>query len=371
MAIIKSDVIIIGGGIVGCSIAYELIKRRFSVVLLEKSSVGDEASGRNGGGVRQQNRHKAELPLAKAAVKLWTELEEELDCDLEYRQTGNLKLVRSTEEYRLYRKNVEVENKMGIKVEFLSPEETRSLLPFLSKDIELLGATYCSTDGSANPLLVTKAIARAAKRLGVQIREYEALKALKVKNERITSAITEENEYQALVFVISAGPWARSICKQIDLDIPLTIKKAQILMTEPLPPLIREFISADVGYMRQTLNGGFLLGIPSMPYAHFDNIITLKAFSEAAKGYLNLFPFFKHVKIIRGWAGLTAWTPDQLPIIDKAPDIAGLYLTTGFSGHGFCLGPIIGKLITQWIVDGSPSLDLSPFLWTRFKRSST
>ena len=368
MEIKEADVVIIGGGINGCSMAYELAKRGRSVIVLERGRVGEEASGRNGGGVRQQNRHPAELPLAMEAIKIWATMKEELEWDVEYRRGGNLRLVTSQGEYETFHTKPEWERKMGLDVEFLTPEETRAVAPAISKDVELLGATYCPTDGTANPLLVTKAIARAAHRLEVPIREHEPVERLKVEGGRVVVASTNRGEYRAPVFINAAGAWARAMCNKIGLDFPVQIKKAQLLVTEPLPPLIKEFISFDVGYVRQALNGGVHLGTRSLPVENFDKSTTFQAFNEAGGRIPQIFPILKEVNIIRSWGGITHWTPDEIPIIDRAPNLDGFFLIAGLSGHGFCLGPIIGKLMAEWIVDGKSSMDLHAFRWTRFEK---
>ena len=152
MGVKTSDVIIMGGGIMGCSMAYQIAQKGLKVILLERGRVGEEASGRNGGGIRQQNRHHSELPLAMEAVKLWASMKEELDRDVGYRVNGNLQLVTSEAEHKTFRKIPIWEKEMGLEVEFISADEVRCLVPTLSKDVELLGATYCPTDGTANPM---------------------------------------------------------------------------------------------------------------------------------------------------------------------------------------------------------------------------
>ena len=362
----EANAVVVGGGITGCSIAYELAKRSQSVVLLEKNAVGQEASGRNAGSVRQQIRNPAELPLAMAAVAIWKNLESELDWDLEYRQNGHLRLIETEEELDRARKGLEREQQAGLEVQFLDPAETRSFVPALSRDLNIFGATYCPSDGTANPLVVTKAIARAAIRSGVQINEYTPLKELKVESGRVVAAIAGETEYRAGVFINAAGPWARSLCNQVGLDFPVDIKKTQILVTEAFPPLIKGHISFDTGYVNQTPSGGIVIGIRSIPTQNFDKSTTLQAFFTAGKHFPPVVPLLKRVKIVRSWAGITHWTPDAIPVIDKAPGLDGLFLAAGFSGHGFCLGPIVGKLMAEWIVDGKPSIDLKSFSWNRF-----
>ncbi len=367
----EADVVIIGGGITGCSVAWELAKRRQKVIVLEKGHLASEGSGRNGGGVRQQNRDPAELPLAMGARRIWETMRAELGRDVEYRQNGNLRLIRNEEEASQFQEILNQEVEMGLEVEMLTTKETRSLVPALSSTISLLEGKYCSTDGSANPLLVTRAIARAAARLGAEFHEHEPLKGFSVENSKILAAKSSKTEYRAAVFVLAAGAHSRNICQSIGLDFPVEIKRAQILVSEPLPPLIAPFISADVGYMRQALNGGIHFGVRSTPVENFDKSTSLMAFQEVGSGYLNLFPVLEKAHIIRSWAGLTDWTPDAKPIIDRAPQLEGFFLASGFSGHGFCLGPMVGRLLTEWIVDGAPSLDLTAFRWSRFQPEAT
>jgi sarcosine oxidase subunit beta len=367
MKVVKSDVIIIGGGIIGCAIGYEMAKRNRSVIVFEKGTVGGEASGRNPGGVRQSNRNPAELPLAIESIKIWSNLKKELEYDVEYQQIGHIRLLISKQEYNIALENVEWAKKFGLDMCILTPEETRNRIPFLSKDVSLLGATYCQSDGVANPLLVTRAFAKAACKLGVQIKENEELEKLIIDSGRIVSAITNHAQFRAEVFINAAGAGARNICNQIGLDFPITIKRNHLLVTEPLPHFVNEFISGDFGYMRQALTGGILLGIYGFPSDHYNNSTLFQAFLEAAKRHLQFFPFLKKVNIIRSWAGTTNWTPDEIPIIDRSPTFDNFFLASGFSGHGYCLGPIIGRLMTEWILDGKTSLDLSSFKWMRFE----
>jgi sarcosine oxidase subunit beta len=364
----EADVLVIGGGIMGCSTAYELTKRGSSVILVEKGFIGGEASGRNGGGVRQQLRDPAELPLAIESVKIWKAMEEELQWDLEYHQGGNLHILSNPNTYDTLVKQLEYSQSKGLDVRLLSPEETREQVPVLRKDLEILGSTYCPTDGCANPLLVAKAIARAAKTKGVIFKENEPLEQLVVKSGRVVAAVTGRCEYRATFFVNTAGAWAKPICNQVGLDYPVEIKRSQLMVTEPLPPVFTEFISADAcsAYFRQALNGGIHIGIPSVPVENYNKLSTYDAFKIAGESASLLFPFLDKINVVHAWAGLTNWTPDAVCIIDKAPGLEGLFLAAGHSGHGFCLGPITGRMLSEWIVDGEPSIDLTGVRWTRF-----
>lgn len=362
----EADVIVIGAGIAGSSIALRLAEKGQRVILLEKGRVGTEASGRNGGGVRQQNRHPSELPLAMEAIKIWGNMQDELDCDVGYRRCGNLQMTMSPEEDIFYRQIYKREKSMGLDAEMLSPKEVHTLVPVLAKDVNITGGKYCPTDGTANPLLVVKAICRVARQKGVEIRDHEAVTGLTAKSGRITAAFTDAGEYRGAVFVNAAGPWARKLCNLIGLDFPSMVHRDQILITEIIPHYIGQFISYDTMYLRQALEGNVHLWGGHHPIGDFDKRISYGAFPYAAERVGTVFPQLGKIKVIRGFAGLTNWTPDEIAILDRAPNIENLFLAAGFSGHGFCLGPIVGRLISEWIVNGEPSLDLSGLRWTRF-----
>lgn len=363
----NADTIIIGGGIAGSSIALRLAEKGQKVILMERGRVGEEASGRNGGGVRQQDREPAELPLAMEAIKIWANMQDELDCDVGYRRGGNLMVARSEKQLETLTSVLKREQAFGLGVEMLSPEDTRRLTPTIPAELEILGGKHCPTDGTANPLLVVKAICRAARRKGVRIMEFEPVRRLKAEAGRVTAAVTDSGEYQASNFVNAAGPWARGLCNTIGLDFPIILEKARLLVTEALPPMVDQFVIIDKLYYRQSLEGNIHIG-PLAPYVmnNFDKSALLDDFIEVGQWTADLLPFLRKTHIIRAFAGVIHYTPDAVAIVDKAPGFENLFVTAGFSGHGFCLGPIVGKLIAEWIVDGQSSMDLNALRWTRF-----
>jgi len=365
-----ADVIVIGGGIAGTSIALRLAEKGRKVILLEKGRVGEEASGTNGGGVRQQDRHPAELPLAMAAIKFWEGMKDELGCDVGYRQRGNIMIARSESQLESLIHIKDRELAMGLHVEMLSPEETLSITPSLAGNIEIFGSKYCPSDGTANPLLVVKAISRMARSIGVRIVEHEPVRKLMRLDDKVTAAVTDNGVYRSPVFVLAAGPWARGLCNTIGFDLPITVRKSRLLITEPLPHAVDQFVILDKLYYRQTLEGNIHIG-GHLPHRaeDFDKSVLFKDFVEVFQWLPQNLPFFRNVNIIRACAGLTQFTADTIAILDKAPGLENLFLAVGFSGHGFCLGPIVGKLIAEWIVDGRSSMDLSKLGWNRFNVS--
>lgn len=363
---VDCDVLVIGGGITGCFIALRLGQKGLKVCLADKGSLFREASGRSGGGVRQQFRNKAELPMAMESVRLWQGLSEELGEDIEYFQGGSLRLHRTRQLHEEDTARVERERGLGLEVHLLTPQQVRGRLPVLSGNIELWGGTFCPSDGTANPLLLGRALAHALLRAGVEVYGHEEIQDLDTAAGRLSGVRGSRHHFRCDVAVNAAGPWARGLLQTMGLEFPVTFRKSQILVTEPLSPVIREFVSFDKGYLRQAKDGNLHLGVRGVPIVELETSQTLSSFEDVGRDFPEAFPFLANLQIIRGFAGITTWTADGIPILDKVPGIAGLWVASGFSGHGFCLGPVVGELFGDWITNGRPSLDLSAFAWSRF-----
>lgn len=243
-------------------------------------------------------------------------------------------------------------------------------MPVLSDSIEIFGGTYCPSDGSANPLLVTKALAEKVRKLGVDMREQESVIGVKEKNGKGPSCTinvkTTKGSYESPMVINSAGVGSGKICKMLGFDLPFEVKRSQILVTKAIPPIIKPFVSHPGGYMRQVLNGNLHLGVNSQPVSGYDIRTDISAFGDTTRRYMALFPFMEHLPVIRSWAGLTYWTPDAYPVVGQAPGLENFYLAAGFSGHGFCLGPGVARVLSQVIAGEKPDVDLGCFSWSRF-----
>jgi len=363
---LKADTVVAGAGIMGVFTALYLARKGQSVILLDKGPIFRAATGRTGGGVRQQYRQPVETPLSMEAVKIWADLREDLDSDIEYRQAGNLKLLRNEEETAEAKNRVKRENAQGLEVFWWEEKDVRDYLPVLNPNLPIQGATFCPSDGTANALLLAGAMRRALRETGVQLRTHEPAKRILISDGHVIGIETDRNRYLADTVVNTAGAWAQELIKTAGLDIPLIYRKSQIIVTEPVPPVLPCFISFEHGYCRQAVNGNLHLGVRGYPVQDKNTDISSQAFTDIGEGYTQYFPFLRQTLLIRGFAGITTWSPDHIPIIDQAPGYDNLFIAAGFSGHGFCLGPIVGKLLSEWIVDGGTSMDLSAFSWSRF-----
>ncbi len=367
---IGAEVVVIGGGIVGCASAYYLAQRGIKVVLLEKATIGGEASGRNGGGVRQQCRDRRERPFAMASVKLWEGLQAELGFDIEYVQGGNIRMATNEARMESLRRESVEELEDGLQVELWDRDALRRRAPYLGE--VFIGAKYCATDGTANPILATKAFGWAAQRLGATILTRTEAVSIGIEGARVTSVTGRNQDGEIIVeapwVINAAGPWSAALSRAIGVEIPVEPARSVIAITQRVSPLFRGFISShDLGvYARQAREGQVHVGGTNMPAHTFDQRVPADVLEHLARGAVQMIPALRGVNFLRSWAGTLEMTPDKVPILGPVDSVRGYILATGFSGHGFCLGPIAGKLISELIVDGAPSLSLHEFRLARF-----
>ena len=372
MMIKKADIVIIGGGIQGCSIAYNLAKKGAKdIVILEKNTCANGSSGRCGAGIRQQFGTKMNCILARESMKTFETLTEELDYDIELNQAGYLMLAYTEKEMIQFKKNVELEQSLGIDAKVVTPKEAGEIVPYLNQE-GILGGTFCPTDGNVNPLFTTFAYAEAAQRLGVRYYPYTEATEIEIEKGRILSVTTDKGKIITATVINAAGGYSGPVGKMAGVDIPVYSQRHQILITEHVDSLWKPMLMSfsENFYFQQLPDGGILggYGDPKNEVIGGNIDSTWQFARTMAKKMVKLVPVLKDVRMVRQWAGLYNMSPDAQPILGEHPKLKGFYLSVGFSGHGFMLAPVTGKLIAELILDGETYIPIDRLDLGRFER---
>ncbi len=366
----RAECVIIGGGVVGTAIAYYLAKRGMTdTVLVEANYLSSGATGRCGGGIRQQWSTEANTRLAIESVREFSKLEDELDADIEFLQGGYLVLAYTEEDEAQFEQNLALQQGLGLDVVKLTPDEIRErVVPQLNTEGVRM-ATYCPSDASANPFLTTHAYANAARRLGVEIELFTTVRNVLTEGGRVTGVETSRGTISAPLVVNVAGSHSVPIARTAGVDLPITPCRRQILVTEPLErffdPMI---ISFSFGiYFRQVRHGAVIggFGDPDEP-AGFNQTSSLEFLTTMASKLSFLMPRLRSVKVVRQWGGLYDLTPDAQPILGETDGVEGFFQASGFSGHGFMIAPKVATLVAQAVAGTEPDLDISHLNARRF-----
>lgn len=368
------EVIVIGGGIIGCAISYYLAKQNVDVICLEASDhFGNGGSSRNGGGVRQSGRDPRELPLVMYGIKnLWPTLSEELGVDCEYHQDGNLRLGKTEKHRQILTGLTERAVKVGLDVKMIDGDQVRQINPYLSDEVTC--ASWCPTDGHANPLTTTLGYYMAARKLGVHFISGEKVKELQIVKGRLRKVLCESGDsFEADTIVLAAGYESRKIAGTIGIDIPMQKAMLEALVTEAQPPMFDQMLGtaeADF-YGHQTKHGSFVFGGSSGLEGYTKDNGTPICYSKTApcicRGIIKYFPDLENAKIVRTWAGWMDRCVDGVPVLGKVGEVAGLVLACGFSGHGFGIAPAAAQQLAQLITTNQTTIDLHALRYDRFK----
>ncbi len=366
-----ADVVIIGGGIVGLSIAYYLaLKKAGTVVLFEKGQVGEGSTSRCAGGIRTQFSTEINIRFSLESLKIFEQFEEEFGVNPEFRRIGYLFLGTSDWEIEAFKKSIRLQMKFGIPVEFLNSDEIGSRWPYLRTD-DVLGGTFCAWDGYAGPNEILSGFAGGAKRAGVKIRERTEVTGISTAKGKIQSVKTKNEEISTPVVVNAGGPYAASIGGMAGVQVPVKPLRRQIFVTAPFHltdhpiPLTIDFHRG--WYFRQE-GDGLLLAGPLDLEPSFNLNTEYEAMAEASENAMYRVPVLEKARIARGWAGLYEISPDHHAILGRVPGVEGFILANGFSGHGFQHSPAVGKVISELIVDGEAvTIDISSLCIDRFE----
>src|SRR5215475_9306941 len=413
-----ADVVVVGAGIVGCATAYFLARRGARVVVVERGSVPGEQSRKNWGFVRQQGRDPVELPLVVEANRLWQGLERELDADIEWVQGGNLAL--AADEARLARLEawLPVAREFGLDTRLLRARDLEAVVPGLAGG--WVGGLHTPGDGHADPEKTTDGFARAAVAHGATLHLRCAVQAVTTHAGAVAGVVTEQGEIRAPVVVCAAGAWSSRLTRTLGLDLPQRWVRGTVARTTPAPAVTACAVWGPGVAFRQRRDGSFNIAAGGA----LDHDVTLDSLrqvrfflpnywknktlfrfhvgrpllarlaaalpgSAARKRPLvwdrgrepqpnpvkvrrslaelqRVLPALPPLGVTRSWAGYIDAAPDLVPVLGEVPQLRGFVLATGFSGHGFAMGPIAGRLVSELIVDGKTSLDIAGFRFSRF-----
>jgi len=357
------DVIIIGAGVVGASIAYHLAKRGCrDVAVLEKNYIGSGSTEKCPGGIRQQFSTEINVRLSMESVEFFEHFEEETGQTADFRQHGYLMLATSKDELDTFHRNVALQRKLGLKVSLLSLPEIQEVVPGLNVE-DILGATFCPTDGYADPYSVVSGFASAAKRLGVKVYEETEVTGIELTNDKVKGVLTTRGKFEAPIVVNAAGPYAGIVGRMVGLDIPIHPSRRHIFITEPIfgcsdrleslnrpnLPMVVDFYN---GFWFRREGSCLLFGMrnPDEPEG-FSTSVDWHFFTDTlAQVACHRIPGLSDIGIMRGQAGLHSDTNDYMAIMGETPIIHGLYLACGFSGHGFMHSPAVGRLMADVVL---------------------
>jgi sarcosine oxidase subunit beta len=351
---VPTSIAIVGGGLVGLSAAWHLRRADpgVRVTLLERTTVGAAASGASAAGVRVMGRDPAERALALESLARWPELDRELEGATGYRRGGGLRLALDEAAWRAAPAWVAAQRADGVPVDLVDAAQARALAPGIAAGC--LGGVHCAIDGQADAMATVRAFAAAARRLGARIEEGVGARRLLVERERVVAVAAADGRVESCdVALVTAGVWTAPLLADIGLALPLSTRPLQMLLTEPGPRTLAPVIGAFERplSLKQLGNGGYLIGggWPARLDDRAANTWTLHHDSVQASLAVarEVYPPVAGRGLARGWAGLEAFLPDDLPALGPVPGIGGLLVAAGFSGHGFALTPAVGDLLAR------------------------
>lgn len=377
----KTDVVVVGGGVIGSSILYHLSKRKIQAVLLEKGELISGTSGACDGLIFLQSKKPGpHLRLAQEGTKRFSNLKDELHFDIEYRNSGGMIVIENDHELKVMERFVAEQRKIGLDISLLDIDQAREKEPSLSEKI--FGSTFSPSDGKVNPLLLTHAFIRSAKKLGARVFTENEVTGIALESHQVRSVKTGKGEIETTTIVNAAGAYAPEIGKLVHLDIPIKPRRGQLLVTEPMPPVLNrgvlsaKYIAAKFDpalaetegegiSIDQTSSGNFLLG-STREFVGFDTRTTHQAMTNIATQAIHIIPQLKDTHIIRAFAGLRPYTPDGMPILGNVDGVEGFIVAAGHEGDGVALSPITGEVIAELIDTNTTPISLNEFRLERF-----
>jgi glycine/D-amino acid oxidase-like deaminating enzyme len=413
----SADVVVIGGGIAGASTAYWLARRGVSVALLEKGQVGCEQSSRNWGWCRQQGRDRGEIPLIRQSVEMWAGMAEEIGADVGWARSGVLFVSDDEAQLAQWEGWAEYAGTHQVRSHVLSSAEVAALLPGSSQTWR--GGLHTPSDGRAEPSKAVPAIAAAARRYGATIHQGCAARGIETEAGKVAMVVTEKGTIRTRTVLCAGGAWTTMFCRRHGIRLPQLAVRASVLHTTALPEVAGPNLSTPDFACRRSQDGGYIVAMsstgtfPITPDAFryladfwptflerrdklklhvgpefvtalltssrwaldsaspFEAMRVLDPSPDEAlleRGLASFkasFPEAAPARIARSWGGMIETSPDAVPVIDAVPSLPGFFIATGFSGHGFGIGPAAGRLAADLLTGAPPIVDPTPFRYAR------
>lgn len=371
----EADIIIIGAGITGLATAHALACDGISVRIVDAYAPAAMGSGWTLAGVRQSGRHPAELALARDAVARWATLDDTLGAPTGYRRSGNLRLARTEDEVPIIRRLVTEQAAAGLDISLVDADGLRDMVPALAPDI--LCASFCASDGQAEPVAVATAYHTALTRMGVRIDTGVRVTGLDITQGRFSAIRTDAGRLTGGACLVAAGIGTPGLLAPLGADLPLRTPLVTVVQTAPCDPCLGPVLgvaNADMA-ARQQEDGRLRVSSGVAPWqGHITEDAKGAPVASPTAGRLaqtiatvsRTLPILKDTPVETFWGGVIDLTPDGLPALDAVPGIDGLFCAAGFSGHGFGIGPATGHAMAALITGRTPDIDLSPFVLSRF-----
>lgn len=374
-----ADAIVVGSGVIGTSIAYRLAQRGLKVLQIDRAGIAAGTSGACDQAVMLQSKKPGRhLEMALASAAIYAGLEEELGMPIEYARHGGMIVIETEEQLQVMTGFVAQQRQAGLAVELLPRDEARRRQPGLAPHV--VAATWSDQDAKANPMLLAFAFARAGRRLGVRHLFGITVTGLITAGGRVVGVRTDRGDYHAAWVILAAGPHTPAIARQAGCDLPIRPRRGQLIVTEPLPPVVRgnincaryiasklnpALLEADDPAARmgiglslgQTDAGNLLIG-GSREFVGFDRSTVPGVIQAILQHAMRMFPALGGVRAIRTLAGLRPYTPDSLPIIGHDPERPGLVIAAGHEGDGIALAPVTGVMVAD-LLTGGPAAQLA------------
>lgn len=376
-----AEVVVIGGGINGCCSAYQLAKDGVkNVALVERRYIAGGPTGRSSGIVREHYSIETLARMAHDSMRVFERFEEEIGGSAGFVQCGDVFVV-SQEEAASFDQTVAMHHRVGIRTSLLSAEELHKMEPALFHEDIACGA-YEPDGGYADPALATNSMCEAAKRLGVEVLQRTRVTGLKISNDQIAGVITSDGEIATRTVINAAGPWGKELAAMAGVEIPILPSRHPVVLLQRPPqwrnqtPVWVDLVNG--AYFKPEGERGILVGSIKTEEGEVwadpetaTETVSYEEIAHASEAMVKRFPVMIEGHAQGGWAGLYDVTPDWQPVIDRIPEVSGFYCAVGFSGHGFKLGPAVGRIVSELVREGKcSSYDTTVFRYERFRKGA-